>query len=169
MIIIQSRTRLGAKTDLDEAEVGHSGPYGYNAHTRVDYNQPRTSRSTDIVETYSRGYLGDMEWCVDNNGEQRGMSIYRVCQGHELFTCNSFESDDRRGCQGVNNTALNSCLATIVSGYTIAKRIESLDYISSHKLIPFKWNSFQMLQVYPSCADIAIAGLIIRGGFVYLH
>ncbi|KAI1080191.1 hypothetical protein F5B20DRAFT_580587 [Whalleya microplaca] len=230
MTIPSSRTRLGAEAgtdtcpectilepvtswpDVDEAEVGRSGPCGYNARVSVDYNQPGASWGTDVVETYSPGQVIDVEWCVDNNGDHGGMFTYRICQDQEIvdkfidasylptdeekqaaedcfeagllpctdvdgqdcgynadctedqacyrndwFTCNKYESDDRRGCQGVDNAALNSCFTTISGGYTVTKQIKLPEYTSNHTLISFKWNSFQTPQVYLSCADIAIA------------
>ncbi|KAI6088456.1 carbohydrate-binding module family 20 protein [Hypoxylon rubiginosum] len=227
LTIPSSRTRLGAESgidtcpectilepvtawpDLDSAQVGRSGPCGYNARVSVDYNQPGSDWGTDIVATYSPGQVIDVEWCVDHNGDHGGMFSYRVCEDQELvdkfldptylptdeekqaaedcfeagllpctdvdgqacgynadctsdqacyrddwFTCEGFNSGTK--CQGVDNSALNSCFTTISGGYTVTKKIRIPDFVSNHTLLGFKWNSFQTPQVYLSCADIAI-------------
>ncbi|XDG07670.1 hypothetical protein ABKA04_007285 [Annulohypoxylon sp. FPYF3050] len=102
MITPSSRTRLGAEAgtdtcpectilepvtawpDLDEAQVGRSGPCGYNARVSVDYNQPGASWGTDTVATYAPGDIVEVQWCVDNNGDHGGMFTYRICQDQTI-------------------------------------------------------------------------------------
>ncbi|KAI1454080.1 carbohydrate-binding module family 20 protein [Annulohypoxylon moriforme] len=102
MTIPSSRTALGAKAgtdtcpectilepvtawpDLDEAQVGRSGPCGYNARVSVDYNQPGASWGTDTVATYAPGDVIDVQWCVDANGDHGGMFTYRICQNQTI-------------------------------------------------------------------------------------
>ncbi|KAI0169784.1 hypothetical protein GGR52DRAFT_482337 [Hypoxylon sp. FL1284] len=70
--------------DLDSAEVGRSGPCGYNARVSVDYNQPGSDWGNDIVATYAPGQVVDVEWCVDHNGDHGGMFAYRICQDQDI-------------------------------------------------------------------------------------
>lgn len=79
------------------------------------------------------------------------------CHRNDWFTCNKFESNDRRACQGVDAAPLGSCATTIAGGYTVSKKIRLPDYVSNHTLLQFQWNSFQTGQIYISCADIAIS------------
>ncbi|KAL4777617.1 hypothetical protein BDW60DRAFT_221306 [Aspergillus nidulans var. acristatus] len=228
-----SRTRLGFEAGIDtcpecsilepvdawpnvtEAQVGRSGPCGYNARVSVDYNQPSDNWGNKPVVTYKAGDIVEVQWCVDNNGDHGGMFTYGICQDQELvdkfldpdylpteeekqaaedcflkgelkcgdvdgqecgyspdcgegeacyrndwFTCNAFEADSNRGCQGVDGAELNSCKTTIAGGYTVTKKIKIPDYTSEHTLLRFRWNSFQTPQIYLHCADIAIEGSI---------
>ncbi|KAL3477096.1 hypothetical protein BJX99DRAFT_257783 [Aspergillus californicus] len=230
LTIPASRTRLGfeagidtcpecsilepvdAWPDLTAAQVGRSGPCGYNARVSVDYNQPTDTWGTEPVVTYTGGETVEVQWCVDNNGDHGGMFTYGICQNQTLvdkfltpgylptdaekqagedcflegelscgdvdgqecgyspdctedqacyrndwFTCNAFEADSNRGCQGVDGAALGSCETTIAGGYTVTKQIRIPEYVSEHTLLRFRWNSFQTAQVYLHCADIAIS------------
>ncbi|KAF3920397.1 Glucoamylase [Dactylellina cionopaga] len=80
---------------------------------------------------------------------QAGQACYR----NDWFTCKGFQSGR---CQGVDGAPLNSCYTSIAGGYTVSKKIKLPNYVSSHTLLSFKWNSFQTAQVYLHCADIAI-------------
>ncbi|KAF2788540.1 carbohydrate-binding module family 20 protein [Melanomma pulvis-pyrius CBS 109.77] len=102
MTIPTSRTSLNAKAGqdtcpectilepvtawptLDSAQVGRSGPCGYNARVSVDYNQPGASWGTNTVATYKPGDTIDVQWCVDNNGDHGGMFTYRICQDQAI-------------------------------------------------------------------------------------
>lgn len=198
---------------MEAAQVGRSGPCGYNARVSVDYNQPGDYWGNSVVATYTANDIVEVQWCVDNNGDHGGMFTYGVCQNQTLvdlfltpgylptteekqaaedcfldgelkctdvdgqscgynpdctsdqacyrndwFTCNAFNADSNRGCQGVDGAALNSCKTTIAGGYTVTKKIKIPDYSSDHTLLRFRWNSFQTAQVYLHCADIAISG-----------
>ncbi|KAH8682781.1 starch binding domain-containing protein [Tricladium varicosporioides] len=97
-----SRTSLAAKANLDScpectilepvtawpnltnAQVGRSGPCGYNARVSVDYNQPGTVWGTAPVVTYNAGDVVDVQWCLDHNGDHGGMFSYRICQDQAL-------------------------------------------------------------------------------------
>ncbi|KAJ5766969.1 uncharacterized protein N7511_004585 [Penicillium nucicola] len=231
LTIPSSRTRLGfeagidtcpecsilepvtAWPDVEAAQVGRSGPCGYNARVSVDYNQPGDYWGNSVVATYTANDIVEVQWCVDNNGDHGGMFTYGVCQNQTLvdlfltpgylptteekqaaedcfldgelkctdvdgqtcgynpdctsdqacyrndwFTCNAFNADSNRGCQGVDGAALNSCKTTIAGGYTVTKKIKIPNYSSDHTLLRFRWNSFQTAQVYLHCADIAITG-----------
>lgn len=70
--------------DLDSAQVGRSGPCGYNARVSVDYNQPGPRWGSAPVVTYKGGDVVDVQWCVDNNGDHGGMFTYRICQDQAL-------------------------------------------------------------------------------------
>ncbi|CAO2653597.1 Nn.00g030080.m01.CDS01 [Neocucurbitaria sp. VM-36] len=70
--------------DLDSAQVGRSGPCGYNARVSVDYNQPGPRWGSQPVITYTGGSTVDVQWCVDNNGDHGGMFTYRICQDQDL-------------------------------------------------------------------------------------
>ncbi|KAI0534070.1 starch binding domain protein [Xylaria digitata] len=101
--------------------------------------------------------------CTDVSGQtcdfSPDCSQGQACWRNDWFTCNAFNANSRRGCQGVDNAALNSCFTTIAGGYTVTKRIRLPDdFTSNHTLLSFKWNSFQTGQIYLSCADIAITG-----------
>ncbi|KAJ5892334.1 uncharacterized protein N7473_008562 [Penicillium subrubescens] len=230
LTIPSSRTRLGfeagidtcpecsilepvtAWPDLEAAQVGRSGPCGYNARVSVDYNQPGDYWGNSVVATYTANDIVEVQWCVDNNGDHGGMFTYGICQNQTLvdlfltpgylptteekqaaedcflegelkctdvsgqtcgyspdctsdqacyrndwFTCNAFNADTNRACQGVDSAALNSCTTTIAGGYTVTKKIKIPDYSSDHTLLRFRWNSYQTAQVYLHCADIAIS------------
>lgn len=98
--------------------------------------------------------------CTDVDGQSCGYNpdctSDQACYRNDWFTCNGFDNGDQTKCQGVDNSALNSCFTTISGGYTVTKKIKIPDYVSNHTLLSFKWNSFQTPQVYLSCADIAI-------------
>ncbi|KAI9040301.1 starch binding domain protein [Aspergillus affinis] len=231
LTIPSSRTRLGfeagidtcpecsilepvaAWPDLEAAQVGRSGPCGYNARVSVDYNQPSNNWGNSVVATYTAGDTIDVEWCVDHNGDHGGMFTYGICTNQTLvdlfldpdylptndekqaaedcflagelkckdvagqscgynpdcssgqscyqndwFTCNAFNANSNRGCQGVDGAALNSCKTTIAGGYTVTKKIKIPNYSSKHTLLRWRWNSYQTEQVYLGCADIAITG-----------
>ncbi|KAF9732153.1 hypothetical protein PMIN06_005382 [Paraphaeosphaeria minitans] len=70
--------------DLDAAQVGRSGPCGYNARVSVDYNQPGPRWGSQPVITYNSGDVVDVQWCLDNNGDHGGMFTYRICQDQAL-------------------------------------------------------------------------------------
>ncbi|KAI9170698.1 Glucoamylase [Paramyrothecium foliicola] len=231
MVVPASRTRLGAEAkldscpectilepvsawpDLDVAQVGRSGPCGFNARVNIDYNRPSNTWGQRPVATYTPGQTVDVQWCVDNNGDHGGMFSWRICQNQAIvdkllnpnytpteaekqaaedcfeagllkctdvsgqscgyspdcspgqpcyrndwFTCNAFQGDNRRACQGVDGSALGSCYTSIAGGYTVTKKVKIPNYSSNHTLISLRWNSFQTGQVYLTCADIAIAG-----------
>jgi hypothetical protein len=102
MVIPSSRTRLGAEAgldtcpectivepvnawpDVDAAQVGRSGPCGYNARVSIDYNRPAADWGLEPVETYSPGQVITVQWCVDNNGDHGGMFSWRICQDQDL-------------------------------------------------------------------------------------
>lgn len=98
--------------------------------------------------------------CTDVAGQSCGFSPDcspdQPCWRNDWFTCNAFQADNRRGCQGVDNAPLGSCYTTIAGGYPVTKRIRIPNYVSGHTLLSFKWNSYQTGQIYLSCADIAI-------------
>lgn len=100
--------------------------------------------------------------CTDVTGQSCGYpadcAAGQACWRNDWFTCNAFQANDRRGCEGVDNAALGSCFTTIAGGYTVTKKIRIPDYVSGHTLLSWKWNSFQTGQIYLSCADIAIVG-----------
>ncbi|KAJ4320284.1 hypothetical protein N0V94_003461 [Neodidymelliopsis sp. IMI 364377] len=70
--------------DVDAAQVGRSGPCGYNARVSVDYNQPGPRWGSAPVIEYKGGDVVDVQWCVDNNGDHGGMFSYRICQDQAL-------------------------------------------------------------------------------------
>ncbi|KFX93760.1 hypothetical protein V495_00295 [Pseudogymnoascus sp. VKM F-4514 (FW-929)] len=102
MVIPASRTSLGAKANLDScpectilepvsawpdvtaAQVGRSGPCGYNARVSIDYNQPAADWGNTPVVTYTAGDVVEVQWCVDNNGDHGGMFSYRICEDQDL-------------------------------------------------------------------------------------
>lgn len=100
--------------------------------------------------------------CTDVGGQTCGYSPDctpgQPCYRNDWFTCNAFNADSNRGCQGVDRSAFGSCATTISGGYTVTKKIKIPDYDSDHTLLRLRWNSFQTAQVYLHCADIAIAG-----------
>jgi len=97
--------------------------------------------------------------CTGVDGQECNYSpdcqLGQACWRNDWFTCNAF---DGTKCQGVDNSALNSCYTSIAGGYTVTKKIKIPEYVSNHTLLSFKWNSFQTPQIYLSCADIAITG-----------
>ncbi|KAJ5640802.1 hypothetical protein N7528_000427 [Penicillium herquei] len=102
LTIPSSRTRLGFEAgidtcpecsilepveswpDLEAAQVGRSGPCGYNARVSVDYNQPGDYWGNSVVATYTGGDTVEVQWCVDNNGDHGGMFTYGICQNQTL-------------------------------------------------------------------------------------
>ena len=99
--------------------------------------------------------------CTDVPGQNCGINpdcADSACRRTDWFTCNAFQADSRRGCQGVDGAALGSCKTTIAGGYTVTKKIKIPEYVSDHTLLSFKWNSWQTPQIYLGCADIAIKG-----------
>lgn len=70
--------------DVVAAQVGRSGPCGYNARVSVDYNQPGPRWGSAPVITYKGGDVVDVQWCLDNNGDHGGMFSYRICQDQAL-------------------------------------------------------------------------------------
>ncbi|KAI0868129.1 carbohydrate-binding module family 20 protein [Hypoxylon argillaceum] len=101
--------------------------------------------------------------CGDVTGQTCGFSpdctAGQACWRNDWHTCNAFNANDRRGCQGVDNAALGSCFTTISGGYTVTKKVRiPSDFSSNHTLLSFKWNSFQTGQIYLSCADIVVNG-----------
>ncbi|KAJ5999037.1 hypothetical protein N7451_006847 [Penicillium sp. IBT 35674x] len=204
---------VAAWPDLEEAQVGRSGPCGYNSRVSVDYNQPSDYWGNSVVATYTADEIVEVQWCVDNNGDHGGMFTYGICQNQTLvdlfltpgylptteekqaaedcflegelkctdvdgqtcgynpdctsdeacyrndwFTCNAFNANTNRACEGVDGAAEGSCKTTISGGYTVTKKIKIPDYDSDHTLLRFRWNSYQTTQVYLHCADIAISG-----------
>ncbi|PGH09005.1 hypothetical protein AJ79_05800 [Helicocarpus griseus UAMH5409] len=97
-----SRTRLGSEAGIDScpecsilepvtawpdlyaAQVGRSGPCGYNARDGIDYNTPGPAWGTGPVATYKPGDTIEVQWCVDANGDHGGMFTYRICQDQAL-------------------------------------------------------------------------------------
>ncbi|KAI0108590.1 starch binding domain protein [Nemania sp. FL0031] len=103
----------------------------------------------------------DLLTCTDVSGQTCGFSpdctSGQACYRNDWFTCNAFNANDRRGCEGVDNAALGSCFTTIAGGYTVTKKVRiPADFSSNHTLLSFKWNSFQTGQIYLSCADIVV-------------
>jgi hypothetical protein len=98
--------------------------------------------------------------CTDVDGQScdysPDCSPGQPCYRNDWFTCNKFQADSRRGCQGVDNAPLGSCYTSIAGGYTVTKKVRMPEYVSNHTLISLRWNSFQTGQVYNTCADIAI-------------
>lgn len=106
--------------------------------------------------------------CTDVSGQSCGYnpdcSPGTACYRNDWFTCNKFQADSRRGCQGVDGAPLNSCYTSIAGGYTVTKKIKIPEYVSNHTLISLRWNSFQTGQIYLTCADIAITDNGSGGG-----
>lgn len=75
---------VAAWPDVAGAQVGRSGPCGYNARSGIDYNKPGSGWGNGVVATYKRGEVIDVQWCVDHNGDHGGMFSYRVCQDEAL-------------------------------------------------------------------------------------
>ncbi|KAH6651655.1 starch binding domain-containing protein [Truncatella angustata] len=149
-----------------DANGDHGGMFSY----RICQNQtivdkfltpgyiPTTDEKQAAQDCFDDGNLD----CTDVSGQTCGYnpdcSAGTACYRNDWFTCNAFNADSRRGCEGVDNAALGSCKTTIAGGYTVTKKIKIPDYSSDHTLLQFKWNSFQTGQIYLSCADIAISG-----------
>ncbi|KAI9371579.1 hypothetical protein BJX61DRAFT_543521 [Aspergillus egyptiacus] len=75
---------VAAWPDLTAAQVGRSGPCGYNARVSVDYNQPGEHWGSEPVVSYTAGDVAEVEWCVDHNGDHGGMFTYGICQNQTL-------------------------------------------------------------------------------------
>ncbi|KAL2130238.1 hypothetical protein VTI74DRAFT_6715 [Chaetomium olivicolor] len=149
--------------------VDHNGDHGGMFTYRICQDQalvdkfltpgylPTEAEKQAAEECFERGTLP----CTDVSGQTCGYnpdcSQGQPCWRNDWFTCNAFQADSRRGCQGVDNAPLGSCFTTIAGGYKVTKKIKIPNYVSSHTLLSFKWNSFQTPQVYLSCADIAIS------------
>ncbi|KAI1140754.1 hypothetical protein F5Y05DRAFT_410605 [Hypoxylon sp. FL0543] len=69
---------------VDEAQVGRSGPCGYNARMSTDYNQPGASWGTETAAAYATGQTVEAQWCVDRNGDHGVMFAYRVYRDQAL-------------------------------------------------------------------------------------
>ncbi|KAK3396902.1 starch binding domain-containing protein [Sordaria brevicollis] len=119
---------------------------------------PTEAEKQAAEDCFERGTLS----CTDVNGQNCNFSPDcqpgQACWRNDWFTCNAFQADNRRACQGVDNAPRGSCFTTIAGGYTVTKKIKIPNYVSGHTLLSFRWNSFQTAQVYLSCADIAIVG-----------
>ncbi|KAK0634231.1 starch binding domain-containing protein [Bombardia bombarda] len=119
---------------------------------------PTDAEKQAAEDCFTKGTLP----CTDVTGQSCGYSPDcqqgQACWRNDWFTCNAFQADSRRGCQGVDGSAIGSCFTTISGGYTVSKKIKIPNYSSAHTLLSFKWNSFQTGQIYLSCADIAITG-----------
>ncbi|KXX82008.1 Glucoamylase [Madurella mycetomatis] len=148
--------------------VDHNGDHGGMFSYRICQNQtlvdkfltpgylPTEAEKQAAEDCFEAGTLS----CTDVAGQSCGFSPDcspgQPCWRNDWFTCNAFQADNRRGCQGVDNAPLGSCYTTIAGGYPVTKRIRIPDYVSGHTLLSFKWNSYQTGQIYLSCADIAI-------------
>jgi hypothetical protein len=147
-----------------DANGDHGGMFSYricqnqdlvNKFTTPGY-LPTDAEKQAAEDCFTAGTLP----CTDVTGQTCGYSpdctADQACWRNDWFTCNAFQADSRRGCEGVDNAALGSCATTIAGGYTVTKKIKIPNYVSGHTLLSFKWNSFQTGQIYLSCADIAI-------------
>ena len=150
--------------------VDHNGDHGGMFTYRICQNQtlvdkfttpgylPTDAEKQAAEDCFEAGTLP----CTDVSGQTCGYnpdcSQGQACWRNDWFTCNAFQADSRRACEGVDNAALGSCFTTIAGGYTVTKKIKIPNYSSAHTLLSFKWNSFQTGQIYLSCADIAITG-----------
>ncbi|GAB1312582.1 hypothetical protein MFIFM68171_02792 [Madurella fahalii] len=148
--------------------VDHNGDHGGMFSYRICQNQtlidkfltpgylPTEAEKQAAEDCFEIGTLS----CTDVSGQScefsPDCSPGQSCWRNDWFTCNAFQADNRRGCQGVDNAPLGSCYTTIAGGYTVTKRIRIPNYVSDHTLLSFKWNSYQTGQIYLSCADIAI-------------
>ncbi|KAH6621689.1 hypothetical protein B0J18DRAFT_233992 [Chaetomium sp. MPI-SDFR-AT-0129] len=149
--------------------VDHNGDHGGMFTYRLCQNQTLVDKFLDPTylptddekqaaeDCFEAGTLP----CTDVSGQDCGYSPDcsegSACWRNDWFTCNAYQADSRRGCEGVDNSELGACFTTISGGYTVTKKIKIPDYESAHTLLSFKWNSFQTGQIYLSCADIAIA------------
>ncbi|KAL5342771.1 starch binding domain-containing protein [Aspergillus crustosus] len=145
----------------------HGGMFTYGVcqnQTLVDlFLTPGYLPTNDDKQAAEDCFLDGELSCLDVNGQECGYNpdcsgSDQPCYRNDWFTCNAFQADSRRGCQGVDNAPLNSCKTTIAGGYTVTKKIKIPNYSSDHTLLRFRWNSFQTAQVYLHCADIAISG-----------
>ncbi|KAH6630667.1 starch binding domain-containing protein [Chaetomium sp. MPI-SDFR-AT-0129] len=150
--------------------VDHNGDHGGMFTYRICQNQtlvdkfttpgylPTDAEKQAAEDCFEAGTLP----CTDVSGQSCGYNPDcqqgQACWRNDWFTCNAFQADSRRACEGVDNAPLGSCFTTIAGGYTVTKKIKIPNYLSSHTLLSFKWNSFQTGQIYLSCADIAITG-----------
>jgi lytic starch monooxygenase len=145
----------------------HGGMFTYRLcsnQTLVDkfldpYYLPTEEEKQAAEDCFDEGLLS----CTDVGGQacdyNPDCGANEPCHRNDWFTCNAFNANSRRGCQGVDNAALNSCFTTIAGGYTVSKKVKIPENFSSkHTLLSFKWNSFQTGQIYLSCADIAVTG-----------
>ncbi|EPE02356.1 starch binding domain-containing protein [Ophiostoma piceae UAMH 11346] len=110
---------VSAWPDLDAAQVGRSGPCGYNARVSVDYNTPTDNYGQSVVATYTAGDTVSVQWCVDNNGDHGGMFSYRVCQNQtlvDLFLTPGYTptNDEKQAAEDCFEAGLLKC--TDVSG-----------------------------------------------------
>ncbi len=150
--------------------VDHNGDHGGMFTYRICQNQtlvdkfltpgyvPTDAEKQAAEDCFEAGTLP----CTDVTGQTCGYnpdcSQGQACWRNDWFTCNAFQADSRRACQGVDNAAQGSCYTSISGGFPVTKKIRIPNYSSSHTLLSFKWNSFQTGQIYLSCADIAISG-----------
>ena len=75
---------VDAWPDLLAAEVGRSGPCGYNARDSLDYNQPTENWGQEPVATFAPGETIEVQWCIDHNGDHGGMYSYRMCSDQAI-------------------------------------------------------------------------------------
>lgn len=144
----------------------HGGMFTYGIcqnQTLVDlFLTPGYLPTTEEKQAAEDCFLDGELKCTDVDGQSCGYNpdcaSDQACYRNDWFTCNAFNADSNRGCQGVDGAALNSCKTTIAGGYTVTKEIKIPDYSSDHSLLRFRWNSFQTAQVYLHCANIAISG-----------
>lgn len=150
--------------------VDHNGDHGGMFSYRICQNQtlvdkfltpgylPTEAEKQAAEDCFEAGTLS----CTDVSGQDCGYSPDcsegQPCWRNDWYTCNAFQADSRRGCQGVDNAPQGSCYTSISGGFPVTKKIRIPDYQSSHTLLSFKWNSYQTGQIYLSCADIAIGG-----------
>ncbi|AEO62162.1 hypothetical protein MYCTH_2313229 [Thermothelomyces thermophilus ATCC 42464] len=148
--------------------VDHNGDHGGMFSYRICQNQtlvdkfltpgylPTADEKQAAEDCFQAGTLS----CKDVTGQDCGYnpdcSEGQPCWRNDWFTCNAFQADSKRACQGVDNAPQGSCYTSISGGFPVTKKIKIPDYQSSHTLLSFKWNSFQTGQIYLSCADIAI-------------
>jgi len=145
-------TYTGGQTVDVQWCVDNNGDHGGMFSYRIDAEKQAAE------DCFQRGTLK----CTDVSGQACDYSpdctSGQACWRNDWFTCNAFGASSRRGCQGVDNAALGSCYTSIAGGYPVTKKIKIPNYVSSHTLLSFRWNSFQTGQVYLTCADIAITG-----------
>ncbi|KAK4150222.1 Glucoamylase [Chaetomidium leptoderma] len=148
--------------------VDHNGDHGGMFTYRICQDQalvdkfltpgylPTDAEKQAAEDCFEAGILS----CTDVSGQDCGYSpdcsSGQPCWRNDWFTCNAFQADNRRGCQGVDNAAQGSCFTSISGGFPVTKKIRIPNYVSGHTLLSFKWNSYQTGQIYLSCADIAI-------------
>jgi predicted carbohydrate-binding protein with CBM5 and CBM33 domain len=148
--------------------VDHNGDHGGMFSYRICQNQtlvdkfltpgylPTEAEKQEAEDCFEAGLLP----CTDVSGQSCEYSPDctpgQACWRKDWFTCNAFQADSRRACQGVDNAPRGSCYTSIAGGYPVTKKIRIPNYLSKHTLLSFKWNSYQTGQIYLSCADIAI-------------